>query len=155
MYDEPEEKPQSTTTYTKVACIVGGIFFAALVILRPGGPSSGVTGPDGVLRPQSMSEYSAMVGAVDSKPAVLKFYADWCGPCRVYDPIFNRTSADNTDAVNYISVNVDKLGEVAARYGVSGIPCTVAVDKTGAEKGRQVGVVGETQIKELAAVVLR
>jgi thioredoxin 1 len=149
MDEEYTESDPSGMTYTKWACVLGGILLAAVIIFRPGGRSEYV-GPNDVLRPQSMAEFTALVGASTSKPAVLKFYADWCGPCRVYDPIFSRASGDKPDEVNYISINVDNLGEVAQRYGVSGIPCTIAVDKNGKELSRLVGVVGETQIMGLA-----
>jgi thioredoxin-like negative regulator of GroEL len=57
--------------------------------------------------------------------------------------------------VNYIAINVDNLGEVGQKYGVRSIPCVVAIDARGREKGRKVGVLRPDEIREMEETVTR
>jgi len=73
------------------------------------------------------------------KVTVLDFWAEWCGPCRMLSPIIDQLSADNEGKdVSIIKVNVDKNQDLAAKFGVRGIP-TVVVLKDGEEKTKMVG----------------
>lgn len=63
------------------------------------------------------------------KKTVIKFYANWCGPCRQYAPTFtkvkNELQEELGDAINFIEVNVeDDPQDMSAEYGVRGIPHT-------------------------------
>ncbi len=60
---------------------------------------------------------------------VIKFYADWCGPCKAYAPTFEEFS--NTRAIETESVDVDGNQELAKVYGVRSIPVTILVDESG------------------------
>jgi thioredoxin 1 len=55
--------------------------------------------------------------------SVVKFFADWCGPCRVYTPIMENVSK-NIDSVSFYSVNTDEHPDLAAKFNVNGIPAT-------------------------------
>jgi thioredoxin 1 len=55
--------------------------------------------------------------------SVVKFFADWCGPCRVYTPIMENVSK-NIDSVSFYSVNTDERPDLAAKFNVNGIPAT-------------------------------
>jgi len=58
---------------------------------------------------------------------VIKFYADWCGPCKVYAPIFDKVVEDLN--VEHKSVNIDKdTTGLAAKYLIRSIPATVLVE---------------------------
>jgi thioredoxin 1 len=71
---------------------------------------------------------------------ILQFSAQWCGPCRMLSPIIEQLSEDNQGKdVSVIKVNVDENQELAAKFGVRGIP-TVVVLKDGEEKTRIVGL---------------
>lgn len=60
---------------------------------------------------------------------VIKFYADWCGPCRVYSPTFDKVSEELKEQAEFINVNVEKdTSGLAAEYKVNGIPMTVVID---------------------------
>jgi len=77
---------------------------------------------------------------------VIKFYADWCGPCRVYAKTFDKVSEELKDEVEFVNVNVEKdTTGLAAQYKVTGIPMTVVV-KDGAEKSKT-GRMDENSLK--------
>jgi thioredoxin 1 len=79
--------------------------------------------------------------------SVVKFGANWCGPCRMYAPIMENVSKAFTD-VKFFSIDVDKNGELAAAYGVSSIPMT-AIVKNGKVVERFVGVRDAKTLTEL------
>jgi thioredoxin 1 len=57
---------------------------------------------------------------------LLDFWADWCGPCHQFSPIFEQAS-DRHDDVAFAKVNVDEQQELAATFGVRSIPSVVAI----------------------------
>lgn len=80
---------------------------------------------------------------------VIKFYADWCGPCRMYTPTFDKMSEKYSDQVEFINVNVDKDTDgLAAKYKVRSIPHTVLLKEDGTEIMKN-GLLSETQLEEL------
>ena len=68
--------------------------------------------------------------------AVVDFYAIWCGPCKMFSPIFENES--NKNDFNFVKVNVDDHSEIAREYGVMSIP-TVILFEDGKEVKRNVG----------------
>ena len=68
--------------------------------------------------------------------AVVDFYATWCGPCKMFGPVFEEVS--NESNINFVKVDVDKENDIARRYGVMTIP-TVILFKNGEEVKRNIG----------------
>ncbi|WP_298646670.1 thioredoxin [uncultured Proteiniphilum sp.] len=56
------------------------------------------------------------------KPAIVDFYADWCGPCRITSPILAELAAEYGEEIYIYKVNVDKETELAGLFGVRSIP---------------------------------
>lgn len=56
------------------------------------------------------------------KPCLVDFYADWCAPCRITSPILEDLAREYKDQIHVYKVDVDKNRELAAAFGVRGIP---------------------------------
>ena len=71
------------------------------------------------------------------KTALVDFYADWCGPCKMVAPIVEEIANERTD-ITVGKINVDESPSLAMKYNVSSIP-TLIVFKDGIEINRIVG----------------
>jgi thioredoxin len=56
------------------------------------------------------------------KPAIIDFYADWCGPCKMVAPILEELSEEYTDKLNIYKVDTDAEQELAGMFGIQSIP---------------------------------
>ncbi len=75
--------------------------------------------------------------AIAHGTALVDFYADWCGPCRMVSPIVDEIAEERAD-ITVGKVNVDDENALAIEYGVMSIP-TLLVFKDGRETARLVG----------------
>jgi thioredoxin 1 len=74
------------------------------------------------------------------KPAVIDFWAEWCGPCRMLTPIVKELSTEYEGRVVVGKVDVDSNPGISAKYGIRNIP-TLLFFKDGQVVDKQVGVV--------------
>ena len=77
---------------------------------------------------------------------LLKFYADWCGPCKGLTMIINGAKDKINIAIEEYDIDNEMM--MAQEYKVRSVPTMVLVDDTGAEIKRQVGMVSEEKLLE-------
>lgn len=75
---------------------------------------------------------------------VLKFYADWCGPCKGLSTVIK--GAEGKISVPIEEVNIDNELMTSVEYGVRSVPTMILVDDNGAELKRHVGMLNEEQL---------
>lgn len=82
-----------------------------------------------------------------SKPTLVDFHAEWCGPCKIMTPILEEISSE-TPGVVVVKVDVDMGQEIASEYNISSIP-TFLMFVGGNVVGQLIGAVGKAQIKKM------
>ncbi|MBE6193329.1 MAG: thioredoxin [Rikenellaceae bacterium] len=87
--------------------------------------------------------YEAIVA--DSKPVVIDFWAEWCGPCRTIAPIVEELAEEYVDRVNIGKCDVDSADDVVATYRVRNIPTLVFI-KDGNVVGKHVGAISRNDL---------
>lgn len=80
-------------------------------------------------------------------PVMVDFYADWCGPCKMAEPVLEELSGEYEGKATIVKMNVDE-NKKPADYDVMSIPTTVMF-KSGQEVARQVGFAGKGAFEEL------
>lgn len=82
---------------------------------------------------------------------LLDFWAVWCGPCRIMDPILEEVEKEQKDKIEVVKINVDEDPATAQKYGVMSIP-TYIVEKEGKEVGRRVGSMPKSELVKLISI---
>ena len=79
-------------------------------------------------------------------PVVVDFGAEWCGPCKVLDPILEEIAAENKDKVKIYKMNIDENPMTPQKYGIRGIP-TIMIFKKGKLIDTKVGSLPKTSLE--------
>lgn len=81
-------------------------------------------------------------------PVLVDFYADWCGPCKMAEPVLEELSKTYEGKTFIVKINVDQNNATSGKYNVMSIPTTILF-KGGKEVGRQVGFGGKKAFEDL------
>lgn len=87
------------------------------------------------------------------RPAVIDFYASWCGPCKMIAPILEELAAEYGDSIYVYKINTEEEQELAAAFGIQSIPTLLFVPMEGAPQMAQ-GAMPKNALKETIDKVL-
>jgi thioredoxin len=87
------------------------------------------------------------------RPAVIDFYASWCGPCKMIAPILEELAAEYGDSIYIYKINTEEEQELAAAFGIQSIPTLLFVPMEGAPQMAQ-GAMPKNALKEAIDKVL-
>lgn len=87
------------------------------------------------------------------KPAIIDFYATWCGPCKMTAPNVEKIAEEYDGKIDVYKVDVDQQEELAALLGVQSIPTILFIPKNGTP-AKSVGAMGYGQLKDAVNQVL-
>ena len=81
----------------------------------------------------------------DNKVALVDFWAEWCGPCKMIAPILDEIAKEYAGKLTVVKLNIDENQETPQHYGVRGIP-TLMLFKDGEVEATKVGALSKSQL---------
>jgi thioredoxin 1 len=88
-----------------------------------------------------------------SKPVVVDFFAEWCGPCKLMAPVLQQVKDTAGDRITVLKMDIDKNPGFTHRYGVQAVP-TLMIFKDGQIIWRKSGVVPAHEILQYLNTVM-
>jgi thioredoxin 2 len=79
-------------------------------------------------------------------PVVVDFWADWCGPCKMMAPVFERVAAEMEPDIRFLKLDTESEPEIANRYRIQGIP-TLMVFRKGRPIAQRAGAMDSATLR--------
>jgi thioredoxin 1 len=80
-----------------------------------------------------------------SRPVIVDFFAEWCGPCKMMPPVLREVKDKAGDTVTVLKMDIDKNPQYANKYGIQSVP-TLMIFKNGEVVWRRSGVTPAAEI---------
>lgn len=87
------------------------------------------------------------------KPVVIDFWAEWCGPCRMFGPEFADCAEAMGEDAKFVKINIDDEMSLARKFKVMSIP-TIVIVKDGAPVSKNVGALSVKELTDMVKVAL-
>ena len=94
----------------------------------------------------NMEKFNELIQS--TKPVLVDFYAEWCGPCQIMKPRILDVAERIGDDAKVIQIDIDKEKELATRFRIQSVP-TLIIFKTGKQQWRQSGVISAHALIQL------
>lgn len=99
---------------------------------------------------QRVSEPSSRVRQEEVRRlTVLDFSATWCGPCKVFAPVFHEVAEEYKDQADFRTIDIDQERALAEKYNIQAVPTLVVLDENGKELKRVEGAMSKSDFIEL------
>ncbi|WP_029903227.1 thioredoxin [Prevotella sp. 10(H)] len=106
---------------------------------------------------KKVANYEANPGEfkyLGDKPALIDFYADWCGPCKAIAPVLEELAAEYDGEIYIYKINTEEEQELAALFGIRNIPSLLFVPMGGEQPQMAQGALPKPNLKEAIDKVL-
>jgi thioredoxin 1 len=98
-----------------------------------------------VVRPVTDLSFADDVLAA-TRPVLVDFHAEWCGPCHALAPALEQIAEENAGRVDFVKLDVDRNPEITTQFGIRGLP-TLMLFKAGQPVASQVGLLPKARLK--------
>lgn len=111
--------------------------------------SASASASSDAVRPVTTATFhDRVVETSNHTPVVVEFYAEWCGYCRKLAPVLESLAREYQGRVHFVRVDVDADPEVAARFGIDGVPAVFVFD-AGLPLARVDGAVSRRELRDM------
>lgn len=104
--------------------------------------------PREIINVKTENEFNNLLKDFPDKVLIVDFWAEWCSPCKLFTPIFERVNQEYSHEFIFAKVNVDENPMIAQFFGISSIPTTLFM-KGGKVLRKFVGVLNYDSLRQI------